>query len=248
MKKFYFLFAAAAIFAAVSCEKETPAPEETLPIDNQEQTVTEQPLTNPVTLTFTASAAETKVSLEGVGTNGAKTAVWEENDQVKVIWYNEDESTMKSQTVTVDSYGTASTTFTATVEEADYYYAVYPATIETTLDGEGNFTVSFPNSAQAPTTFAGAAWYAAKTTKASKDFAFHPISTVIKFTLDGSVVADPEQIYFRSMNDGLHHLCGNAKIAFTDEDGYPLTVTTRRILQRNHHPATRKVLQHKDRG
>ncbi len=213
MKKYYSILAAAAVLAAVSCEKETPAPEETLPIDNQEQTVTEQTLTNPVTLTFTASAAETKVSLVGEGT--AKTAVWDEGDQVKVIWYNEE---MKSTTVTVDSYGTASTTFTAEVEDADYYYAVYPATLTVSLDGEGNFTVNFPNSAQAPTTFAGAAWYAAKTTQEAKDFAFHPISTVIKFTLDGSAVADPDQIYFRSMNGGLNRLHGHAAVTFASDN------------------------------
>ena len=216
MKKYYSILAAAAVLAAVSCEKEAPAPEDTLPIDNQEQTVTEQTLTNPVTLTFTANAAQTKVSLEGEGTS--KTAVWDEGDQVKVIWYNEGESTMESTTVTVESYGYASTTFTATVQEADYYYAVYPATIEATLDGEDNFTVNFPNSAQAPTTFAGAAWYAAKTTKDAKDFAFHPISTVIKFKLDGSAVADPDQIYFRSMNGGLNRLHGHAAVTFATDN------------------------------
>jgi len=222
MKKYYFILAAATVFAAVSCEKETPAPEEFIPVSGEEQTTTEQTLTNPITITFTANAAETKVSLEGEGTAGSKTAVWDENDQVKVIWYNEEESTMKSEVVTVDSYGTASTTFTVTTEEADYYYAVYPSTLEVTLDGEGNFSVNFPNSASAPTTFAGAAWYVAKTTKASKDFAFHPISTVIKFTLDGSSVADPNQIYFRSTNGGLNRLHGHAAVTFAAD--YSLTV------------------------
>ena len=217
MKKYQILLAAVAVAAAFSCEKEAPAEKEVTPSNVEEETT----LTNPVTITFTANAAQTKVSLEGEGTAGAnKTAVWDEGDQVKVIWYNEE---MKSTTVTVDSHGTASTTFTATVEEADYYYAVYPATIEATLDGEGNFTVNFPNNAQAPTTFAGAAWYAAKTTMTSKEFAFHPISTVIKFNLDGNAVANPDQIYFRSMNGGLAKLHGHAAITFADEDGYPLT-------------------------
>lgn len=215
MKKYQILLAAVAVAAAFSCEKEAPAEKEVTPAN-----VEETALTNPVTITFTANAAQTKVSLEGEGTAGSKTAVWEKNDEVKVIWYNKE---MKSKTVKVDSYGTPSTTFTATVEEADYYYAVYPATLETSLDGEGNFTVNFPNNAQAPTTFAGAAWYAAKTTKASKEFAFHPISTVIKFTLNGSAVVDPDQIYFRSMNGGLAKLHGHAAITFADEEGYPLT-------------------------
>ena len=217
MKKYQILLAAVAVSAAFSCEKEAPAEKEVTPSNVEEETT----LTNPVTITFTANAAQTKVSLEGEGTAGAnKTAVWDEGDQVKVIWYNEEESSMKSSTVTVDSYGTASTTFTATVEEADYYYAVYPATIEATLDAEGNFTVNFPNNAQAPTSFAGAAWYAAKTTKASKEFAFHPISTVIKFTLDGSAVADPDQIYFRSMNGGLNRLHGHAAVTFAADNTF----------------------------
>ena len=217
MKKYSILLAAAAIIAATSCAKEALAPEENA-AGEKEQTVTEQALTNPVTITFTANATQTKVSLEDEGTAGSKTAVWDDGDQVKVIWYNEDESAMKSTTVTVDSYGDASTTFTATVEDADYYYAVYPASIDATLDGEGNFSVSFPNSAQAPTSFAGAAWYAAKTTKAAKEFAFHPISTVIKFTLDGSAVANPNQIYFRSMNGGLNRLHGHAAVTFAADN------------------------------
>lgn len=217
MKKYSILLAAAVVFAAASCAKEALAPEENA-AGEKEQTVTEQALTNPVTITFTANATQTKVSLEGEGTAGDKTAVWEEGDQVKIIWYNTVESTMKSRTATVESSGTAFTTFTVTVEDADYYYAVYPASIEATLDGEGNFSVNFPNSAQAPTSFAGAAWYAAKTTKAAKEFAFHPISTVIKFTLDGSAVADPDQIYFRSMNGGLNRLHGHAAVTFAADN------------------------------
>lgn len=225
MKKYYFILAAAAVLAAVSCEKEAPAPEDTLPIDNQEQTLTEQTLTNPVTLTFTANAAQTKVSLEGEGTAGAKIAVWDEGDQVKVIWYNEDESVMKSTTVTVDSHGTASTTFTATAEEADYYYAVYPATIETTLDGDGNFTVNFPDNRTLTNSFADAAWYASKTTKSDKSFAFHPVSTIIKFIVDGSESGSPTHVYFRGMSGGGIYR-GITPITFANEDGFPITIGT----------------------
>lgn len=223
MKKYSIMLAVAAVFAAASCAKEAPAPEEIAPASEQTQTTEEQTLTNPITITFSANA-DTKVSLEGEGTSGAKTAVWDEGDQIKIIWYNTDEGKMKSATTTVDSFGSASTTFSATVEEANYFFAVYPATIDATLDGEGNFTVNFPNNAQAPTTFSGAAWYVAKTTMAAKDFAFHPISTVIKFTLDGSAVTDPNQIYFRSTNGGLFRLHGHAAITFSDEAGYPITM------------------------
>ena len=102
MKKYSILLAAAAIIAAASCAKEALAPEENA-AGEKEQTVTEQTLTNPVTITFTANATQTKVSLEGEGTAGSKTAVWDDGDQVKIIWYNTVESTMKSKNATVDS-------------------------------------------------------------------------------------------------------------------------------------------------
>ena len=224
MKKYSILLAAAVVFAAASCAKEAPAPEENA-AGEKEQTVTEQALTNPVTITFTANATQTKVSLDGEGTAGSKTAVWDENDQVKIIWYNTDESTPKSRIATVDSYGGTSTTFTVTVEEADYYYAVYPATLETSLDGEGNFTVNFPDNRTLTDTFADAAWYAAKTTKADKSFVFHPVSTVIKFTIDGSKSGSPTHVYFRGMSGGGIYR-GITPITFANEDGYPITIGT----------------------
>lgn len=223
MKKYSILLAAAAVFAAASCAKEAPAPEENV-AGEKEQTVTEQTLTNPITITFSANA-DTKVSLEGEGTSGAKTAVWDENDQIKIIWYNTDEGKMKSATTTVDSFGTASTTFSATVEEANYFYAVYPATIEATLDGEGNFTVNFPDNRTLTNSFADAAWYASKTTKGDKSFAFHPVSTIIKFIVDGSKSGSPTHVYFRGMSGGGIYR-GITPITFANEDGYPITVGT----------------------
>ncbi len=224
MKKYSILLAAAAVFAAVSCEKEAPAPEEIAPAGEQTQTTEEQTLTNPITITFSANA-ETKVSLEGEGTSGAKTAVWDEGDQVKIIWYNSAESTPKDTTVTVDSHGTASTTFTARVEEADYYYAVYPASVEATLDGKDNFTVNFPDNRTLTDSFADAAWYAAKTTKTDKSFVFHPVSTVIKFIVDGSKSGSPTHVYFRGMSGGGNYR-GITPITFANEDGYPITIGT----------------------
>lgn len=224
MKKYSILLAAVAVFAAASCAKEAPAPEEIAPAGEQTQTTEEQTLTNPITITFSANA-ETKVSLVGEGTSGARTAVWDEGDQIKIIWYNTDEGEMKSATTTVDSFGTASTTFTATVEEADYYYAVYPASIEATLDDEENFTVNFPDNRTLTNSFADAAWYASKTTKSDKSFAFHPVSTIIKFNVDGSKSGSPTHVYFRGMSGGGIYR-GITPITFANEDGYPITVGT----------------------
>lgn len=225
MKKYSILLAAAAVFAAVSCEKEAPAPEEIAPAGEQTQTTEEQTLTNPITITFSANA-ETKVSLlEGEGTSGAKTAVWDENDRVTIIWFNSAESKMKTDTVKVDFPGKAYTTFTARVEKADYYYAIYPATIDATLDGKGNFTVNFPDNRTLTDSFADAAWYAAKTTKTDKSFVFHPVSTVIKFIVDGSKSGSPTHVYFRGMSGGGNYR-GITPITFANEDGYPITIGT----------------------
>jgi len=215
MKKYSILLAAAAVFAAVSCEKEAPAPEEIAPAGEQTQTTEEQTLTNPITITFSANA-ETKVSLVGEGSSGAKTAVWDEGDQVKIIWYNSAESTPKDTTVTVASHGTAYTTFTARVEEADYYYAVYPATLEYTLAGDeedSKFSVAFDNN-KAYTDFKSAARYAARTTRSSSSFTFVPISTVIRFNVDDDKV---RHVWFRFMDTNCQ-LRGDVTIAFLHDD------------------------------
>lgn len=212
MKKYaYILIAAAAVLAAVSCSKEEEriSPESEVP---GEETVTEQAtdLVNPVTITFSANAS-TKVSISGEGTEGAKTAVWDDGDEIKIVWYAG--GAMGSTTATADSYGTASTTFTATVEDAEYYYAVYPSTLEVTLDGEGNFTVDFPNNRTLTSSFADAAWYAAKATKAAKSFAFHPITTIIKFTVNES---DVTGVHFRSLGGDFTKLFATYPVTFTD--------------------------------
>lgn len=215
MKKYSIMLAVAAVFAAASCAKEAPAPEEIAPAGEQTQTTEEQTLTNPITITFSANA-ETKVSLVGEGTSGAKTAVWDEGDQVKIIWYNTAESTPKDTTVTVASHGTAYTTFTARVEEADYYYAVYPATLEYTLAGDeenSEFVVKFDNN-KAYTDFKSAARYAARTTRSSSSFTFVPISTVIRFKVDDNKV---RHVWFRFMDTDCQ-LRGDVTIAFSHND------------------------------
>ena len=201
MKKFTYFFFATALIAAVSCQEEV-APEFI------EEPAPQEALTNPVTLTFTADAL-TKVSISDENAGADKTAVWDENDQIKIVWYAG--GSMGSTTATATTYGTASTTFTATVEDADYYYAVYPSSLAVSLDGEGNFSVTFAQNAACPTSFSEAAYYAAKTTKAAKSFAFHPISTIIKFQVED---AGATSIYCRTLNQGLSYLRGDVPVTF----------------------------------
>ena len=212
MKKFIYIFIAAAI-AAVSCEKEADLIEEVVPGEETNVPQEVQGLTNPITLTFTAGT-DTKVSISEEGTAGEKTAVWDENDKIKIVWYSSTEAKAKSVTATANSYGSASTTFTATVEEADHYYAVYPSTLTITLDGSGNFTVNFADGKAAPTQFKDAAWYAAKTTAEAKSFAFKAISTLMKFQIKDT---GAEGIYFRSIAK-LTKLNGKSTISFIDSD------------------------------
>ena len=217
MRKIVF-FVALVCLGLLSCVKE---PVDPVSPGNPETPGAEGDLTNPVTLTFSADA-DTKVHIEGE-TAGDQTAVWDENDRIKIVWYNTDEGKAKSATATVNSFGTASTTFTATVEEADHYYAVYPSTLTTTLDGEGNFKVSFADGKAASTQFKDAAWYAAKTSAEAKSFAFRAISTLIKFQIRDT---GAEGIYFRSIAK-LTKLYGKSAISFTDsgDDGVFETAT-----------------------
>ncbi len=205
MKKLFILLTAAAFVAAVSCNKEVVPEVVEDPTPEQEQT---QTLKNPITLSFTADAL-TKVSLSDENAGNNKTAVWDENDQIKIIWYAG--GAMGSATATASTHGGASTTFTATVEDAEYYYAVYPSTLAVSLDGEGNFSVTFAQNAACPTSFSDAAYYAAKTTKAAKDFAFHPISTIIKFQVEDT---DATSVYCRLLNQGIANLRGAVPVTF----------------------------------
>lgn len=216
MKSTLYTILALALLLTPSCQQEKLIPNDT-PEESAQNT-----FVHPVTLTFTANAPKTKVSLENEGGAGEKTAVWEKGDRIAIICY----ANGKQNTVlaTAESHGTAGTTFTATVEDAEYYYAVYPHTVSTTLNSSGNFSVKFTNNAEAATAFSGAARFAAKTTKDSKTFAFHPISTVIKFTLDGTATSSPCSVYLRSMAGGLTKLYGTCPITFAEEEGYPLTV------------------------
>lgn len=217
MKKLFILLTVAAAVAAVSCKKKI-APEAPEVLDPTQE---EQTLVNPVTITFSADAL-TKVSLENETGSGEKTAVWDENDEIKIVWYAN--GAMGSATATAQTYGTSSTTFTATVEEADDYYAVYPSTLSVSLDGEGNFKVTFAQNAACPTSFKEAAYYAAKTTKAAKSFSFHPISTIIRFVVEDTAATS---IYCRPLNNGITNLRGEIPVlfdgAFNTSVGAPTT-------------------------
>lgn len=221
MKKM-LVFVGLACLGVSSCVKETV---EVQPEEQTELSVQDQEL---VTVTFTANADPiTKVSLEGEGS--AKTAVWDKDDQIKVVYYAGGAMhAYTSAKLTAEQAGSASASFTVTLgadyESATYLYAVYPATLTPELDKDDNFKVNFADGRAAPTQFKDAAWYAAKTTAEAKSFAFNAISTLMKFQIKDT---GAEGVYFRSIAK-LTKLNGNSTISFTDsnDDGVFETATT----------------------
>ena len=195
MKKFYTLFIIAA-FAAAACQKEIPNDAQTgTPVGPTELTDDNgNPILNPVSISFDASSI-TKVAIDADGK-----ASWEAGDKIKICCLDA-EGTAKY--ITSGEVNLTDGTFTAVVEDADTYYAVYPSTLEVEQTAE-SFAVRFKSGRNVSTQFKDAAWYAAKTTKDAKSFAFKSISTVLKFDVENP---DAESVYFRSMGGGLTALC-----------------------------------------
>lgn len=190
MKKVYTLvFAALCAATMISCSKET------LVENNQEEqgtTPTAQTILNPVTLTF-ETPQPAKVSIDDQGK-----ASWDEGDQVKIVCFNAAGEQWTSEAITV-----VDGTITATVEDAEIYYSVYPATAAVKLvdvEGTDNLKVTIPEEQDG--TFKNACYYAAKTTKADKCFNFKAISGILKFQAD----PDYKKVDIRDVENatGLH--------------------------------------------
>ena len=195
MKKFYTLFIIAA-FAAAACQKEIPNDAQTGTTVGPTELTDDNgnPILNPVSISFDASSI-TKVAIDADGK-----ASWEAGDKIKICCLDA-EGTAKY--ITSGEVNLTDGTFTAVVEDADTYYAVYPSTLEVEQTAE-SFAVRFKSGRNVSTQFKDAAWYAAKTTKDAKSFAFKSISTVLKFDVENP---DAESVYFRSMGGGLTALC-----------------------------------------
>lgn len=205
MKKITYLFLAASILAAVSCAKpDVPV----LQPDVNEPA--EQTLLNPVTLTFTADPS-TKVAIDGEGH-----ASWEEGDKIQIVSFD-DEGTAKYvkdiEVNIVEGVGT----FTATVEDSDIYYAVYPSSLAVKLSknnqNEDVFTVGFPSTRAAVKNINKALYYAAKTTATDKQFNFKAISTILKVNTEKDVT----EFYFRPFGGGITYCTGEVPVAFDSE-------------------------------
>lgn len=198
-----FAFCAAVV---ISCNKEIA---ETLP---PEGNTSEQTLLNPVTLTFEASPS-TKVSIDETGK-----ASWEKGDRIKIISLDATgkPKAVVSDDVVIDAAGVGR--FTATVEASDLYYAVYPSTLDVSLtQAEGTepiFAVEFSSTPTAKTKISDAAYYAAKTTAATKYFDFRTISTILEVRTG---MSDATGILFSSYGEGISSCSGIIPVNFDSE-------------------------------
>lgn len=171
MKKIYTLvFAALCAAVVLSCNKETlvetTADEQTAPVA--------QSILNPVTLTF-ETPSPSKVSIDDQGV-----ASWDEGDQVKIICFDAEGQAWTSDPITV-----VEGKITATVEDAEVYYAVYPAAATIALENvEGVDNLKVTIATKQDGTFKNACYYAAKTTKDAKTFNFKAVSGILKFQAD----------------------------------------------------------------
>ena len=181
MKMMKFFLLAAAAVAAISCAKEN------LPVENETPT----PEVELVPMTFTASYAEaddaeTKVAYE----NGA--TVWQLGDKIMVISANGTATEFEATEVTNDG---KSTTFEGLTENANEYYAVYPAaaykgtSAYVTDANGGKLVVEVPQVQQAVAgTFHPSAILCIANTKGT-DFMFKHSCAFLKFN-----VAAPEGV------------------------------------------------------
>ncbi len=190
MKKFYLILLGVATlsFATLSCTKEAVDPsqqEQTQKEDPQKEDPTSE---NPadeddtpvpegmVRLTFGVSHEGDAPANEGDDTKtywDGTTHGWSDDDEIRIIW-GEGDSDYKDAKVVGGKV-------TATVGEAEYYYAVYPTTATYTFTAaEGKISVSFGRNQSG--TFKDANIMAAKTSKAAASFNFKNMTSILKFT------------------------------------------------------------------
>ena len=158
----YSIFAVAAVFTA--CTKDG--------VDTAPQTPAPSEKDGFVTLTFAASIPETKTTL-GDKQGGVYPVSWEAGDQIAIHWILD--GTAGSTTCSATTSG-STTTFVASVPDGVQYYAVYPATLNVTLD-DNSFSVNVPHTVDG--TFKDANVMAAKAVGTT--FHFKNVGGILKF-------------------------------------------------------------------
>ena len=128
-----------------------------------------------------ASVPDTRMTLVPVpDTENEVAPSWEVGDEIKIFYVDPATSQMTSVVATATAAGT-STDFTvnADLSGIETFYAVHPASLDASVDAEGNFVV--PISKAAPT-FTNACISIAKC-GADKIFRFKNLVSILKFTV-----------------------------------------------------------------
>ncbi|MGN0190238.1 MAG: hypothetical protein ACI39U_01150, partial [Candidatus Cryptobacteroides sp.] len=154
-----------------------------------------------VAVTFTAVSDDTKTTI-GELVEGKRSISWEKDDEI-AIFFSDKTTTSKAVSAGL------STEFTANVDEADAYYAVYPASAGS-LNGN-EVTVSIPSTQDVSSGFRAAHYAAALAV--DDNFAFKNICGWIKFTVE-----DPEIKRIIVRGNGEQAITGNVTVTF-DESG-----------------------------
>lgn len=192
MKKFYLILLGVATlsFATLSCTKEAADPSQQEQSQKEENPKEDTTPENPtgeddtpvpegmVRLTFGVShegdAPATEPETEDSKTSwDGSTHAWSDHDQVRIIWGTGEKDYFDAEVVDGK--------VTATVGDAQYYYAVYPTTATYALDLDNEkLTITVP--CYQTGSFSDANIMAAKTTKAAANLEFKNMTSIIKFT------------------------------------------------------------------
>ena len=175
------------------------------------------------TLTFTAQtgAPQTKTSLGDVtDTDGNKTqpVLWDEKDNIKIMFIVD--GTEYSVTATAKSVDGSSAVFEAEVPESgvENYYAVYPATVEATVNADGSFKVTIPEETG---TFKSANIMVAKTSATGLLLSFKHAVGIVKFQLGDNSFKSNREIHRLSIFSGVRdYLRGDVLCSFGEDDSF----------------------------
>lgn len=161
MKKYIIIMAAAVLAAA--CAKEMPGEA------GQDRGLIGGSARHP--LTFTADIVSTRTTL-GADWNVS----WNDGDAVKIVWNGGSATT----SAVIDG---GKVSFSASVDEVNDYYAVYPASFAASVGADGKLSVTVPSVQDGR--FENCAAIVAHTTRESLDFGrFRSAVSLIRFQLD----------------------------------------------------------------
>ena len=154
-----------------------------------------------VPMTFTAVSDATKTTI-GELVDGKRSISWEKGDKIAILFSD------KSTTSEAESAG-PSTEFKANVDEADAYYAVYPANAGSLSGNE--LTVAIPSKQDLSAGFKAAHYAAA--VAVDNNFAFKNVCGWLRFSVE-----DPQIKRIIVRGHGEQPITGNVTLTF-DENG-----------------------------